>query len=235
LNGRDFLKKISFTNTQVKILSWVIVSLSVLVVIESAWLIYLKFEKASTEIKIVEVKGEFKIPSEEKKEADIDVKYMQIENFDYKELIMNSATLLNRSSPVYIYTLSAEDSLKAIGMCDCDYLISRASTDIYSLLLTRECTKISFLPQRNAYGVYFLATRDLGYAYAKMLDLRDMNLPAFVVSYTYESSPMYSVAVGAFPTPSSAKSFFENVNWSEVERETGNYEKEYVACVAGCE
>ena len=229
------MKKTSFTDDQIRILSWIVVALSILVVLEGAWLVYLKFEKATTEVKVVEIRGTFKVPEDKARENEVEVRQIELVKFDYERLITESATVLSKSSPVYVFTLSPEDSLKAIGMCGGPFLITRVSTDVYSLLFTKECTPVSVLAQREAYGVYFLATRDLGFAYAKMLDLRDITLPAYVVAYTKEGSPMYSVAIGAFPTRGSAKDFFESVDWNEIERETGVYEEEYVACVLGCD
>ena len=229
------MKKTSFTDDQIRILSWIVVALSLLVILEGAWLVYLKFKKATTEVRVVEIKGTFKVPAKKIGKNDVEVRQIEVVSFDYKNLITESATLLSKSSPVYVYTLSPEDSLKAIGMCGEPFLITKVSTDVYSLLFTKECTSVSALAQREAYGVYFLATRDLGFAYAKMLDLRDITLPAYVVSYTKEGSPMYSVAVGAFPTRDSARAFFKSIDWDEIERETGVYEEEYVSCVLGCD
>ncbi len=212
------------------------ISLSVVVLIESAWLIYLKYKKASVEVRVVEIKGTFKVP-EAPKEKAVSVSERQVEmvKFDYPELVLNAATILNRTSPVYIYTLSKEDSLKAIGSCGPEYIISEATGEIYSVTFTKECTRVSLLPERRAYGVYFMATRHLGFAQAKMLDLREMALPAFIVKFTKDGSPMYSVAIGSFPSRESARDFMKAQNWNEIERKTRLYEREYTACVAGCE
>ena len=232
------LKKrhIKLSTEQMRLLSWIVISLSVVVLIESAWLVYLKYEKSSVEVRVVEIKGTFNIPKDSMEtENDVEVRHVEIEKFDYGDLVMNAATIVRRASPVYIYTLSEKDSLIAIGSCGPDYIISKATDDIYSVAFLEECTRVSLISQRRAYGVYFLATRHLGFAQAKMLDLRELTLPAFIVSYTKDGSPMYSVAIGAFPSREAADEFMSSQNWDEIEERVRLYPREYTACVAGCE
>ncbi len=221
---------------QMKWLSWLVISLSVVVAIESVWLIYLKYKKSTIEVRVVEIKSSFNLPKEAKEpENEVKVRHVEVEKFDYRDLVLGAATIVGRASPVYIYTLSKRDSLMAIGSCGPNYIISKATDDIYSVAFLRECTRVSLLPQRMAYGVYFMATRHLGFAQAKMLDLRELSLPAFIVSYTRDGSPMYSVAIGAFPSRESAEDFMKSQNWDEIEENVRLYPREYTACVAGCE
>ncbi len=229
-------RRIKLSVEQMRLISWIIISLSVVVLIESAWLVYLKYKKSTVEVRVVEIKGTFDLPkSMNKPENEVEVRHVEVAKFNYRDLVLDAATVVKRASPVYIYTLSAKDSLTAIGSCGPDYIISEATDDIYSVAFLKECTRVSLISQRIAYGVYFLATRHLGFAQAKMLDLRELSLPAFIVSYTKDGSPMYSVAIGAFPSRDIANSFMNSQNWNEIEEKVRLYPREYIACVAGCE
>ena len=229
-------KRIRLSTEQMRWLSWLVISLSVVVAVESIWLMYLKYKKSTIEVRVVEIKSSFNIPTDGKEpKSKVEVRHVEVEKFDYKNLVLNAATIVKSSSPVYIYTLSKKDSLIAIGSCGPDYIISKATNDIYSVAFLKECTRVSLLPQRMAYGIYFMATRHLGFAQAKMLDLRELSLPAFIVSYTRDGSPMYSVAIGAFPSRESAENFMKSQNWDEIKENVRLYPREYTACVVGCE
>ena len=229
-------RQIKLSTEHMRWISWIIISLSVVVAIESIWLIYLKYEKSTVEVRVVEIKNSFNPPvASENPKNDVKVRHVEVEKFDYEKLVLNAATIVERASPVYIYTLSKDDSLMAIGSCGPDYIISKATSDIYSVAFLKECTRVSLLSQRRAYGVYFMATRHLGFAQAKMLDLRELSLPAFIVSYTRDGSPMYSVAIGAFPSREAAEDFMKSQDWDEIEKSVRLYPREYTACVAGCE
>lgn len=223
---------IKLPQNHAKAIGWIVAILSVIVIVESAWLIYLKFSKAMKEVRIVEIRTEFKVPEEVGKEFEIEKQFVKVADFDYGKLLMNAATIVGISSPVCVYTLSPEDSLKIIGSCG-SYIISEVSSDVYSVATLRECD-VGAIPQRMAYGVFTMAVDDIGFAYAKMLSLRDRELPAFLVEYEKDGKIMYSVAVGAFPTRALADEFKASVDWEELWREVGTEKRVYVGCVAGC-
>ncbi|MCD6449733.1 MAG: hypothetical protein J7L34_04420 [Thermotogaceae bacterium] len=231
-------KKITFTNRQLVIISWIIVILSIVVILESAFLLYLKFEKATTHVKVKEIPPViFNVPQmENSSQIDVNIETEQIKAFEINatSLLNNSFEFADEASKVAIYTLTGKDLERALGSCEGQYFVTEVSTDLYSLVLTKDCKNISKIPQRTVFGIYLLAVGSEGFARAKMLDLREMGLPSFVLHFTRQEKDYYSTVIGAFPSRDMGQSYLKKLNWDEILEKTNLRERGFVGCVINC-
>ncbi len=227
---------IRLTDNQARFILWLVVSLSVALALETVYLFYLKFEKFTAKVRVVEVPPiVLEVPKEERAlEAPHESKSIRLFEFNYEKMILRSLEYLESDATVSIYTLDSMGVEKALGACESPYFLTEISTDLYSLLLTRDCTPISKIPQRVVYGIYMLAVDSEGFARAKMLDLREMGLPAFVVHFSKDDKEYYSTVIGAFPSPGVARSYLKRLDWDAILEKTGLRERGYVGCVINC-
>ncbi len=235
---KDEKEKIVFTNKQVIVLSWIIIILSVLVIIEGVYLIYIKFEKSNTHVVIKEVQPVvIETPTlQVENSSAINLKTDQIVEFKINatDLVNTSLEFMDEASKVAIYTLSEKDLERALGACDGDYFVTEFSTSLYLLLLTKDCEKISKIPQRTVFGIYLLAVSSEGFARAKMLDLREMGIPSFVLHFKKKEKDYYSTIIGAFPSRDAGREYLKRLDWDAILEKTNLRERGFVGCVINC-
>ena len=227
---------IKLTDGQARFIIWLVLFLSIALALESGYLIYLKFSKYTAKVEIVEVppvviKTPTGIEASKKNHTSNEIRFFKL---DYQEMINSSLEYLEHDATVSIYMLDEKGVERALGACNGPFFITQVSTDLYSLLLTKDCTPVSRIPQRTAYGIYLLAVSSEGFARAKMLDLREIGLPAFVVHFVKDDKDYYSTVIGAFPSPGVARNFLKKLDWDWILSQTHLRERGYVGCVINC-
>jgi len=231
-------RKVTFTSKQVTVLSWVIILLSVMVILEGMYLLYLKFEKSTTHVEIIEIPPVIiNLPkSDSSSQTKVNFETEQIIDFevDATNLINTSIDYIDEASKVAIYTLNRKDLERALGSCKGQYFVTRISTDLYSLMLMKDCKNISKIPQRTVFGIYLLAVGSEGFARAKMLDLREMGFPSFVLHFKKKEKDYYATVIGAFPSRDMGRAYLKELNWDEVLEKTNLRERGFVGCVINC-
>ena len=230
--------RIVFSGKQAIVLSFVIIVLSVICILEGIYLVYIKFEKSSTHVVIKEIPPVvINTPAADaEKSSAIHVETDQIVEFKVNatDLINSSIDFLDESSKVAIYTLSEKDLEKALGACEGEFFVTEFSTGLYSLLLTKDCEKISKIPQRTVFGIYLLAVSSEGFARAKMLDLREMGIPSFVLHFRKEEKDYYATVIGAFPSRDIGRDYLKRLDWDAILEKTNLRERGFVGCVINC-
>ncbi len=232
-------RKVEFTNKQAKIITIIIISLSIVVLIESVYILYLKFQRLNTHVEIVEVPPVVLKVQDEDQEKTVNTDLKKNEHiteyeFDYKKAVVESVDFLESASDVSIYTISAENMEKAIGGCGSPYIITEISTGVYSFVTFKECEIISKIPQKTLYGIVLLSTRSQPYAAAKMLSLRNMGHPSFVYHFKKDGEDYYSTVLGAFPSRDVGKNYYKRLNIETLMNELNIRERGYVACLINC-
>ncbi len=227
---------IKLTDYQARFIIWLVLFLSIALTLESGYLIYLKFSKYTAKVEIVEVppvviKTPEEIGTSKNPSTSNQIKFFKL---DYREMINSSLEYLEHDATVSIYMLDKKGVERALGACSNPFFLTQVSTGLYSLLLTQDCTQVSRIPQRTAYGIYLLAVSSEGFARAKMLDLREIGLPAFVVHFVKNGKDYYSTVIGAFPSPGVARTFMEKLDWDWILSQTNLRERGYVGCVINC-
>jgi len=213
------MDKVSLSTTQARILFWVVVILACTVIGLFSYNIYLKWKLKNVEVKIVEIKPVVlnipeKVEVEEEEITEVPTSLIfEEERFDYEELMMKATDTVEKGQEVSVFVLNPDDSLRLIRASKLPYLITRVSTDTYSIALMGNFQPPSLVPQKTVYGVYVITSLSKTHADEIAFDLRLLKLPSYVLIFEREGTTYYSVVVGALPTYNMAKDYFDKMDW----------------------
>jgi len=213
------MDKVSLSTTQARILFWVVVILACTVIGLFSYNIYLKWKLKNVEVKIVEIKPVVlnipeKVEVEEEEITEVPTSLIfEEERFDYEELMMKATDTIEKGQEVSVFVLTPDDSLRLIRASKLPYLITRVSTDTYSVVLVGNFQPPSLVPQKTVYGVYVITSLSKTHADEIAFDLRLLKLPSYVLIFEREGTTYYSVVVGALPTYNMAKDYFDRMDW----------------------
>ena len=213
------MNKVSLSTTQARILFWVVVILACTVIGLFSYNIYLKWKLKNVEVKIVEIKPVVlnipeKVEVEEEEVTEVPTSLIfEEERFDYEELMMKATDTIEKGQEVSVFVLNPDDSLRLIRASKLPYLITRVSTDTYSVALMGNFQPPSLVPQKTVYGVYVITSLSKTHADEIAFDLRLLKLPSYVLIFEREGTTYYSVVVGALPTYNMAKDYFDRMDW----------------------
>jgi len=213
------MDKVSLSTTQARILFWVVVILACTVIGLFSYNIYLKWKLKNVEVKIVEIKPVVlnipeKVEVEEEEITEVPTSLIfEEERFDYEELMMKATDTIEKGQEVSVFVLAPDDSLRLIRASKLPYLITRVSTDTYSVVLVGNFQPPSLVPQKTVYGVYVITSLSKTHADEIAFDLRLLKLPSYVLIFEREGTTYYSVVVGALPTYNMAKDYFDRMDW----------------------
>ena len=213
------MDKVSLSTTQARILFWVVVILACTVIGLFSYNIYLKWKLKNVEVKIVEIKPVVlnipeKVEVEEEEVTEVPTSLIfEEERFDYEELMMKATDTIEKGQEVSVFVLTPDDSLRLIRASKLPYLITRVSTDTYSVALMGNFQPPSLVPQKTVYGVYVITSLSKTHADEIAFDLKLLKLPSYVLIFEREGTTYYSVVVGALPTYNMAKDYFDRMDW----------------------
>ncbi len=229
-------RKFKLTSTQARILISIIVILMATIAIESAYIIYLKYQKSSYRVEIVKIRPpRIETPKPTPTTETTPVKPPPVyekEKFDYEKLISESALYIPNATPISVFVLSSKDALKLIRSQNRPFIITRIDDDQYSVLFEGDVEVKGLVPQKRAYGVYVVTYTISKLAEDKAKLLRERGYPAYVRRFNRGGKDYFSTVIGALPDLDTAREFLRKLNWDEIKSVTGVRREGYAGWVA---
>ncbi|GAB4316234.1 MULTISPECIES: SPOR domain-containing protein [Pseudothermotoga] len=230
-------RQIKLTEMQARILAILIIALSVGFVSFTLATFFLVKSRSSVRIEIVEMPPpKIELPAEQSSPATITEystpQIYMVEEFDYKELIVQATEMVEKGEIFSVYLLQSEDALKVIRGSNLPFLICQTLDGFYTVAIVGEYTLKDVTPMRTIYGVLVLSVVNKDSALERALALRSAGYPAYLMHFTRDGRDWYSVVVGAFNDVNSAEDYSQKLNWEEIMKIAGTNRPGYVGRVA---
>ncbi|ABR30083.1 hypothetical protein SU69_01120 [Thermosipho melanesiensis] len=210
----------SFTPLELKIISTIILVLSLLTLLFLILTIYLYTKKSSVDVKImyipkpitIEISGSKTLPAFSFDSTSTMIKF---ETFDYEKLIANAIEILDYGTDVSTFVVDSKTALKIIKLNN-NYLINSISDDIYFLVIPSNVELPGLLPGKSVYTIFLKTGENPEPIFKDIITLRASGYLSYAIKFGRKNKTFYSLCLGAFPDIDTAKSFLDNLKIKEL-------------------
>ncbi|ANQ53322.1 hypothetical protein BG95_02165 [Thermosipho sp. 1063] len=206
---------------ELKILSTLILILSLITLLLLISTIYLYIKKSSVNVDVVYIpkKLEFRNVTGSEKLPDFSLDstttMIKFETFNYDKLLVHSLDILEYSTDVSTFVVDSQNALKIVKLSK-NFLINKLSEDTYFLVVPSKIRLPGLLAGKSVYTIFLKTGENAEPIFRDILNLRSNGFSSFAIKFKRNNKIFYSLCLGAFPDIDSAKEYLNNLNVKEL-------------------